>query len=32
MNQPRGVPLEYRVKAINTGGESVPSNPVAVVL
>ena len=32
MNQPRGVQLEYRVKAINTGGESVPSNTVAVVL
>ena len=32
MNQPRGVQLEYRVKAINTGGESLPSNTVAVVL
>ena len=32
MNQPRGVQLEYRVKAINTGGESSPSNTVAVVL
>ncbi len=32
MNQPRGPQLEYRVKAINTGGESVPSNSVAVVL
>ena len=32
MNQPRGVQLEYRVKAVNTGGESVPSNSVAVVL
>ncbi len=32
MNQPRGPQLEYRVKAINTGGESVPSNTVAVVL
>jgi hypothetical protein len=32
MNQSRGVQLEYRVKAINTGGESVPSNTVAVVL
>ena len=32
MNQPRSVQLEYRVKAINTGGESVPSNTVAVVL
>ena len=32
MTQPRGPQLEYRVKAINTGGESVPSNTVAVVL
>lgn len=32
MNQPRGVQLEYRVKAVNTGGESPPSNTVAVVL
>jgi len=32
MNQPRGLQLEYRVKAVNTGGESVPSNTVAVVL
>ena len=32
MNQPRGVQLEYRVKAINTGGESIPSNTAAVVL
>jgi hypothetical protein len=32
MNQPRGVQLEYRVKAVNTGGESLPSNTVAVVL
>ncbi len=32
MNQPRGVQLEYRVKAINTGGESLPSNTVSVVL
>ena len=32
MNQPRGPQLEYRVKAINTGGQSVPSNTVAVVL
>jgi hypothetical protein len=31
-NQPRGIQLEYRVKAVNTGGESGPSNPVAVVL
>ncbi|HDZ38215.1 MAG TPA: fibronectin type III domain-containing protein, partial [Marinobacter sp.] len=26
MTQPRGPQLEYRVKAINTGGESPPSN------
>lgn len=32
MNQPRGIQLEYRVRAINTGGESVSSNTVAVVL
>ena len=32
MSQPRGPQLEYRVKAINTGGESPPSNTVAVVL
>ena len=32
MNQPRGPQLEYRVKAINTGGESMPSNTVMVVL
>ena len=32
MNQPRDLQLEYRVKAINTGGESPPSNTVAVVL
>jgi hypothetical protein len=30
--QPRGIRLEYKVKAINTGGESNPSNAVAVVL
>lgn len=30
--QQRGVQLEYRVKAINIGGESVPSNTAAVVL
>ena len=30
--QQRSVQLEYRVKAINTGGESVPSNSAAVVL
>jgi hypothetical protein len=32
MNQPRGVQLEYRVKAINTGGQSPPSNTFAAVL
>ncbi len=32
MTQPRGPQLEYRVKAINTGGESVPSNTEMVVL
>lgn len=32
VNQPRGVQLEYRVKAINTGGESMPSNTIAVLL
>jgi len=32
MHQPRGVQLEYRVKVVNTGGESVPGNTVAVVL
>jgi hypothetical protein len=32
MTQPRGPQLEYRVKAINTGGQSPPSNTVAVVL
>lgn len=30
--QSRGPQLEYRVKAINVSGESVPSNTVAVVL
>ena len=30
--QPRGPQLEYRIKAVNTGGESIPSNTVAVVL
>ena len=30
--QPRGPQLEYRIKAINTGGESSPSNTIAVVL
>jgi len=31
-NQPRGPQLEYRVKAVDVGGESIPSNTVAVVL
>jgi hypothetical protein len=31
-NQPRGLQLEYRVKAINTNGESPPSNVVKVML
>ncbi len=30
--QPRGPQMEYRVKAVNGSGESVPSNTVAVVL
>ena len=29
---PRGPQLEYRVKAVNVGGESIPSNTVAIVL
>jgi hypothetical protein len=29
---PRGPQLEYRVKAVNVGGESIPSNTLAVVL
>lgn len=32
MNQSRGQQLEYRIKAVNVGGESIPSNAVAVVL
>jgi hypothetical protein len=32
INQPRGPQLEYRVKAVNVGGESIPSNTVAIVL
>lgn len=32
MNQPCGLQLEYRVKAVNTGGESIASNTVPVVL
>jgi len=31
-DQPRGVQLEYRVKAINKTGQSPPSNAIAVVL
>ena len=30
--QPIGVKLEYRIKAVNTSGESFPSNTVSVVL
>ncbi len=30
--QPRGIQMEYRVKAVNAGGESMPSNTAAVVL
>ncbi len=32
INQPRGPQLEYRIKAVNVGGESIPSNTAAVVL
>lgn len=31
-DQPRGPQLEYRVKAVNAGGESIASNTAAVVL
>lgn len=31
-DQPRGIQMEYKVKAVNAGGESVPSNTSAVVL
>ncbi len=31
-DQPRGKQLEYRIKAVNVGGESIPSNTAAVVL
>jgi len=32
INQPCGPQLEYRVKTVNIGGESIPSNTVPVVL
>lgn len=32
LDQTRGIQLEYRIKAANTGGESTPSNTAAVVL
>ncbi len=32
IDPPRGPQLEYRVKAVNVGGETIPSNTVAVVL
>jgi hypothetical protein len=32
LEQPRGIQLEYRVKAANVSGESMPSNTAAVVL
>ncbi len=32
INQPRGIQLEYRVKGVNVGGQSDPSNTAAVVL
>ncbi|HEW79641.1 MAG TPA: fibronectin type III domain-containing protein [Phycisphaerales bacterium] len=31
-DQPRGIQMEYRAKATNIGGESMPSNTAAVVL
>ena len=31
-SQPQGPQLEYRIKAVNVGGESIPSNTAAVVL
>ena len=31
-DQPRGIQLEYRVKALNKAGQSEPSNTIAVVL
>ncbi len=32
VDQPRGVQMEYQIIAINTGGQSMPSNIAAVVL
>lgn len=32
LDQPRGVQLEYRLFAVNKGGDSIPSNTVAAVL
>ncbi|MCJ7617474.1 MAG: hypothetical protein MUO43_13160, partial [Desulfobacterales bacterium] len=32
MEEPTGSRLEYRVRAVNKGGESSPSNTVSVVL
>jgi hypothetical protein len=32
LEQPRGIQMEYRVKAANVSGESMPSNTAAVVL
>ena len=32
LEQPRGIEMEYRVKAMNPAGESLPSNTAAVVL
>ncbi len=32
LDQTRGIQMEYRVKAANVGGESMPSNTAAVVL
>ncbi len=32
LDQPRGIQMEYHVKAANTGGESMPSNTAPVVL
>jgi len=32
MEEPTGIHLEYRVKAVNKGGQSYPSNVIAVIL